>query len=298
MYAVMAASDGLMLRGAVRALGSTDREIDWALRCGDVVSVRHGVLAPPGLHVTPERMQAAALLAAGEGAVLSHFAAAGRHRFPQIEPGAVEVTVPRQRAARLEGVVSHAAPGLLPVDICIVGGLPCTTPARTALDLTPHVKARVLRRIVAHIERVQRRDGLAAIRAAAERIGPKRRPSVSPLLTLIDRMLLPGGSLDLTPRYLAAFEAAGLERPALEVPVTWGGRVFVLDAGFLPEQVDVEFDDDWSHATAAGSHADKERDRLARRAGWAVERVTPETDLVAFADHLAWLLGQRARRSA
>ena len=42
----------------------------------------------------------------------------------------------------------------------------------------------------------------------------------------------------------------------------------------------------------------KERDRLARRAGWEVERVTPETDLEAFVSHLGWLLERRGRRSA
>jgi len=194
--------------------------------------------------------------------------------------------------------VGHVALDLQPVDTTVVDGVPCTAPARTALDLTPYVNPKVLRRIVAHIERVQRRDGLAAIHAAAERIGTKRRPAVAPLLVLIDRMLAGEGGLDLTPRYLAAFEAAGILRPALEVPVTWGGRAFVLDGAFLPEQIDVEFDDDWSHATAAGSHADKERDRLARRAGWEVERVTPETDLDAFVDHLGWLLEHRRRRSA
>ncbi len=129
-------------------------------------------------------------------------------------------------------------------------------------------------------------------------MSPKRRPGLAPLLGLLDRMLVNGRDLDLTPRVLAAVEAAGMRRPELEVPVTWGGRVFVLDAGFLVEQVDVELDDDWSHATAAGSHADKERDRLARRAGWVVERVTPETDLDRFVEHLGWLLEERGRRSA
>lgn len=174
---------------------------------------------------------------------------------------------------------------------------PCTAPARTALDLTPFVDVKLLRRIVAHIERAQRRDGLVAIRVAAERIGPKRRPAVAPLLGLIDRMLAGGGGLDLTPRYLAAFDAAQIPRPELEAPVTWGGRAFVLDAAFLPERVDVEFDDDWSHATAAGSHSDKERHRLARRAGWEVERVTPETDLETFVHHLGWLLEREAARA-
>jgi hypothetical protein len=297
-YGAMAAGDGLVTRAAVRAMGSSDREIDWALRCGDLISVRRGVLAAPGLPLTAARLQAAAVLAAGDGAVLSHFAAGGRHRFPGIAPGALEVAVPRHRAARLEGVVAHSAPDLRDVDTTVVDGVRCTTPARTVLDLTSCVDPKLLRRFVAHIERTQRRDGLAAIRAAADRIGSKRRPPIAPLLALLDRMLCGDVGLDLTPRCLAAFQAAGIRRPELEVPVTWGGRVFVLDAGFVPERVDVEFDDDWSHATAAGSHADKERDRLARRAGWVVERVTPETDVGALVEHLVWLLDQRGRRSA
>lgn len=298
VYGAMASSvESLLTRATARKLGMTDPEIDWALRVEDLVSVRRGVLAPPGVPLTPARLQAAAVLAAGEGAVLSHLAAGGRHRFPGVQPGALELTVPRRRAARLEGVVAHIAPDLQPIDTTIVGGVPCTTAARTALDLC-EVSPKLLRRIVAHIERSQRRDGLASIQAAAERVGPKRRPAVQPLLQLIDRMLLGNDGLDLTPRYLAAFERAGLPRPQLEVVVTWGDGEFVLDAAFLPERVNVEFDDDWSHATAAGSHSDKERDRLARRAGWAIERATPETDIDAFVSHLGWLLEQRGRRSA
>jgi hypothetical protein len=170
--------------------------------------------------------------------------------------------------------------------------------ARTAVDLTPLVHPDALRRIVAHVERTQRPDGLIEIRAAAARVSVKRRPEIAPLLLLIERMLGGEAGLDLTPRYLAAFAAAGIRHPELELPVTWSGRLFVLDAGFLTERVNVEFDDDWSHATAAGSHADKERDRLARRAGWDVERVTPETDLNTFVADLAQLLEQRRRRSA
>ena len=280
------------------ALGLDRHDIRWAVACGDLQRIRRGILAVPGLAVTPSRLQLAAVLAAGEGAVLSHFAAAGRYGFPRIEPGAIELSVRRRRAARIDGVKAHSAPDLQPIDTAVVDGAPCTTMARTAVDLTARVHPDLLRRIVAHVERAERPEGLARLRAAAGRVSPKRRPDVTPLLALVDRMLAGEGGLDLTPRYLAAFEAAGIRRPELEVPVTWGGRVFVLDAAFGPEQVDVEFDDDWSHATAAGSHADKERDRLARRAGWEVERVTPETDLEAFVSHLVWLLERRGRRSA
>ncbi len=278
--------------------GLDHHDLRWAVTCGDLQRLRRGVLCAPGMPVTAARLQMAAVLAAGPGAALSHFAAAGRQGFPRIEPGAIELSVRRRRAARMEGVKAHSAPDLQPVDTTVIDGVRCTTMARTALDLTALVHSDVLRRIVAHVERAQRPDGLAGIRAAAGRVSPKRRPDVAPLLALIDRMVSGEGGLDLTPKCLAALDASGIRRPDLEVPVTWGGRAFVLDAAFLPEQVNVEFDDDWSHATAAGSHGDKERDRLARRAGWEVERITPETDLHAFVDHLGWLLEGRARRSA
>ncbi len=198
----------------------------------------------------------------------------------------------------MDGVKAHSAPDLQPIDTTVVAAAPCTTMARTAVDLTALVHPDVLRRIVAHVERAERPAGLEMIRAAAGRISLKRRPDVAPLLVLVNRMLGGEAGLDLTPRYLAAFDAAGIRRPELEVPVTWGGQAFVLDGAFLPERVDIEFDDDWSHATSAGSHADKERDRLGRRAGWAIERITPETDLDSFVRHLLWLLEQRGRRSA
>ena len=293
----MAQLGGMITVAEAREAGLGPTEISWAVKSGDLVRVRRGVLSSPALPITAARAQQAAVLAAGAGAVLSHLGAAGRHGFPRVEPGAIEISVPRRRAARLEGVTAHIAPDLGPSDVTVVGGVACTTMARTLVDLSGLVHEDVLRRMLAHVERAQRPRGLAEVDAALSRVSPKRRPDVAPLRGLIDRML-PGGSLDLTPRFLAAFEVAGIGRPALEVPVTWGGRVFILDAGFLPEQVDVEFDDDWSHATAAGSQADKERDRLARRAGWEVERVTPETDLDRFVEHLGWLLERRRRRSA
>jgi len=294
----MAQQEGMVTVADALHTGLDHHDLRWAVTCGDLQRLRRGVLGAPGVPVTAARLQMAAVLAAGPGAALSHFAAAGRHCFPRIEPGAIELSVRRRRAARMEGVKAHSAPDLQPVDTTVVDGVLCTTMARTALDITTLVHAEVLRRIVAYVERAQRPDGLAKIRAGAGRVSPKRRPAVAPLLTLIDRMLAGEGGLDLTPRCLAALDAAGIRRPALEVPVTWGGRAFVLDGAFLPEQVDVELDDDWSHATAAGSHADKERDRLARRAGWVVERVTPETDLDTFVDHLAWLLERRRRQTA
>jgi hypothetical protein len=295
---VFSGQDGLAHRRQLRAVGVTDAEVDWALAHGDLVSVRRGVLAVPGIPLTEDRHQRAALLACPD-AVLSHRAAAGVHKLPHVQPGALEITVPRRRAARLAGVTCHTCrTDLAAADLAVVGGLACTSVARTVVDLAHAFAPGALRSIVAHAERTLRPRGIGAIRAAAGRVGPMRRPEVASLIELLDRV--DGGevALDLTPNVLAALRARGLPEPALEVPVTWCGEVYVCDLAFVEERVDVEIDDDFSHATAAGSHRDKERDRLARRSGWEVERAHAETDLNAFADHVAWLLAERGRPRA
>jgi hypothetical protein len=119
-----------------------------------------------------------------------------------------------------------------------------------------------------------------------------------PLLAVLDRIRIAPEGLDLTPRVLSALAAHGIRKPVQEHPVTWGAQDYVLDMAFVPERVDLELDDDWSHATAVGSQSDKERDRRARRAGWEVVRATPSTNLDELCDHLTWILARRARRRA
>ena len=92
----------------------------------------------------------AAVLAVGEGAVLSHLAAAALWEFLAPRPGAIDVTLPNRSARNRSGIHVHRVRDLHPADVTRRRDLPVTGPARTLLDLatrlTPRELARATRR--------------------------------------------------------------------------------------------------------------------------------------------------------
>jgi very-short-patch-repair endonuclease len=90
----------------------------------------------------------AAVLASGEGAVLSHASAAVLWAFLLPMRGRIDVSVPTQngrtgaRGVRLHRCSSLSAPGL----VTCRHGIPVTTPARTVADLSQVLEPRLARR--------------------------------------------------------------------------------------------------------------------------------------------------------
>jgi hypothetical protein len=89
----------------------------------------------------------AAVLAAGDGAVLSHLAAAAHWRIWRRAIDGIDVLVPGNRRAR-KGFRLHRVNNLDPRDTTVHQGVPITTPARTLVDLaqvlTTHQLANVI----------------------------------------------------------------------------------------------------------------------------------------------------------
>ena len=123
----------------------------------------------------------AAVLAAGEGAVLSHLAAAVHWNIWRRRCDRIDVTVPGQRRARA-GFTIHRCRKLDKRDTTTYHGIPITTPARTLVDLaqtlTPHQLANVIHEAAFRsrfdedgtrqaMERAHGRD-LTALRAALQ----------------------------------------------------------------------------------------------------------------------------------
>ena len=77
----------------------------------------------------------AAVLACGDGAVLSHRTAAALHELRSTARVKIGVTVPRRSARRHTGVQIHRSITLTDADITTVNGIPCTTVARVFLEL-------------------------------------------------------------------------------------------------------------------------------------------------------------------
>ena len=87
----------------------------------------------------------AAVLAVGDGAALSHRAAAARLGLRSPPSGLIDVTVARQGGRRHKGIAVHVTRSLPASEITEIDSIPCTTPgARTLVDLAGIVSERQL----------------------------------------------------------------------------------------------------------------------------------------------------------
>ncbi len=89
----------------------------------------------------------AAVLACGDGAVLSHRAAAHLLQLTRGAPPPPEVTVPTTAHRRRPGVVIHRVRALHPLDESAFDGIPITTVPRILLDLARSARPAALTRL-------------------------------------------------------------------------------------------------------------------------------------------------------
>jgi very-short-patch-repair endonuclease len=128
-------------------------------RSGRLHRIHRGVYAVGHCRLSVEGRWMAAVLACGEGAVLSHGSAAALWGLLRPISGSIDVSVPthaglQARAGiRLHRCVSLAKVGWdQPRRITVRNSIPVTTPARTIEDLRPAVPPRLLRRAIRQAE--------------------------------------------------------------------------------------------------------------------------------------------------
>jgi very-short-patch-repair endonuclease len=181
---IAAEQHGVVARGQLLAAGGDGSAIDRALRAGVLHRVHRGVyvaVAPELL--TEDGHLLAALLAAGDGALLSHGTAAWRWRIIPAPPSMITLAVPRHRT--VEGLNLHVGPHLRPGDSTHNGRFPTTSVPRTLLDLATRYHHHALLRALAEaefqhdvrpedIDRTLRRGhpGSAKLRAALKEHAP------------------------------------------------------------------------------------------------------------------------------
>jgi very-short-patch-repair endonuclease/predicted transcriptional regulator of viral defense system len=176
---------GVVGRAQLLATELDGSAIDRALRAGRLHRIHRGVYATvaPEL-LTEEGHLLAALLAAGDRALLSHGTAAWRWRIFPASPSVIELAVPRTRAAPA-GVNFFESRHLRAGDITHNGRFATTTVSRTLLDLATRYDRRAWLRALAEAEfqhdlrppddeRPQRRGhpGSANLRAALREHAP------------------------------------------------------------------------------------------------------------------------------
>lgn len=218
----------------------------------------------------------AALLACGEGAVISHGTAAAFHRLFDEWPHFVDVTVPVEAGRKIDGIRCRRCRYPEPEEVEVRHGIAVTTLARTLVDLAGILDLAVLRKVVGRAA-IRRKLDLQASDIAIYNAKGRRG------LRKLELALLPYRTKDgKVPDVRSDFETLvlpqlfdqGMSRPTTNAPIHIDGERFLIDFLWEKERVIVETDGRETHETPTAFQDDRRRDQFLAAAGYRVLRVT------------------------
>lgn len=231
----------------------------------------------------------AAVLACGDGAVVSHRSTAAMLGLLDRAPTLVDVIASEMRGRKIEGIRVHLVPTPPAHETGTIDGIPCTNPARTLVDLAGTVGNRTLRSCFERAA-ARRMLDLGAIEAS---MAPGRR-GMPNLRALVQewRLALPTSTQPLLKSPLEAMVLPLLARRGVpaprsnaRVPLT-GNRRIEVDFLWAEQRFVLEADSRDFHGTEVAFERDRWRDRELMRVGHSSLRVTRlhaenETEAVA-----------------
>ncbi|HYH60051.1 MAG TPA: DUF559 domain-containing protein [Thermoleophilaceae bacterium] len=246
-------------------LGFTDKAIEWRVREGRLHVTWRGVYAVGRPELTRHGWLMAAVLACGEGAVLSHDSAAELWdiRIPRNQ--LIHVSVTRSSPVRRRGIQTYRRPSLAAEDVATQHGIPTTTPTRTLMDLTLH--PRELEAAVNEADKLDLIDP-ESLREALE--ASAGQPGVKSLRKLLDRHTLLLTDSELERRFVPIANRAGLPPPQTQASL----HGFRVDFYWPTLDLVVETDGLRYHRTPTQQARDRVRDQALTAAGLTVLRFT------------------------
>jgi very-short-patch-repair endonuclease len=253
--------------------GLSARAVRDRVATGRLTRIHRGVYAVGHGRLTLRGHWMAAVLAYGQDAVLSHRSGGALHGVRPDNRPMSDVTVPGRSARSRSRIDVHASTTLTAADVTTIDSIPCTSLARTLLDLAEVVNRRDLERAINQAE-VLRIFDLRAVEEvlsrAAGRCGAGVLKSVLAEYggpTLTDR--------ELEERFLALCRAARLPQPEVNAWITLDdGIAYKIDFLWRRDRLAVETDGWGSHGTRQAFESDRRRDRLLSLGGWTVVRFT------------------------
>lgn len=218
----------------------------------------------------------AALLACGEGAVISHGTAAALHGLWDKPPRLIDVTVPVEAGRKIDGIRCRRCRYPETEEIEVRNGIACTTVARTLVDLAGMVGLATLRKSVGRAA-IRRKLDLQAVDLAI--YNAKRRRGLKMLeLALVPYRTKDGKALDVRSDFetlvLPELVEMQLPRPDCNAPLHVDGERFLVDFLWERERVVVETDGRETHETPEAFQSDRRRDQFLAAAGYRVFRIT------------------------
>jgi hypothetical protein len=273
---IAAGQHGHITRAQLRAVGLSERTIDRRIQSGALIRVHAGVYAVGYPRVEPVALAAAAVLASGDGAVLSHESAAALWGFRRW-PRPPEVTVVTDR--RPPGVRTHRSTTLTRADVHTELGIRTTSAARTIADIVRRLTDRQLTRAIQdsrharHIRPPELEKLLRTCPRARALVDPAQNPTRSGLeddfLRWIRRYKLPMPTINV--------KASGKE----------------VDAWFQNERVVLEVDSWEYHGDPITFRSDAERGTAHAANGFLPLRLTDDRLTALEAERLHGILARR-----
>src|SRR5829696_2354491 len=164
---IASAAHGVVTRSELLRTGITADEIRWRVRTGSLLRQHRGVYRVGHRAPSIEARYLAAVLAGGEGALLSGRAAA--HLLGLVKGTAPAPEVMALTERRIEGVRTHRSRAFDARDATIVSGIPVTTVPRTLVDIAAVLPVNALARAWGPLRSYPR-----------QRRGRARSPAVEP----------------------------------------------------------------------------------------------------------------------
>lgn len=260
---------GAVSIGQLRAAGLSDGAVIKRCRSGRLHRLHRGVYAVGHIAASVERRWMAAVLALGDGAVLSHRSAAELWSLLPTRDGAVDVSLPsRSGRLRRTEIRVHRPVALEPGETTRHRAIPVTSLTRTLADLRRAVPERESRRAIRQAEFL----GLAV----APEFEPDRTRS------------------ELERKFLSLCRRHRLPMPAVNLRV----GPLTVDFCWVEQRLIVETDGYASHRGRAAFEDDRARDLELRALGYDVLHLSYRQVVDSSAEVAAILRSELNRRRA
>ena len=252
-------------------IGLSKRQIQHRLQTKRLHRIHRGVYAVGHRRLSREGRYLAALLAAGEGAVLSHRAAADLWELRASKGGRIDVTARSDR--RGDSALQIHRDVLEPGDTMTKDGIRVTKPTRTLLDLASCVGETELERAIrqAVYRRLTTTASLAD--AVSARAGARGIRTMRNALRNLGEA--PGLTRsDLEQDFLRFLRRHRLPLPELNVDLRIAGKRIEADCVGRAQRLIIELDGRDAHDSTPAFESDRARDLGLEAAGWRTGRVT------------------------
>lgn len=260
----------------LESLGVSQQSRHLRVATGRWVAVHEGVFRVAGAPPSWRGAIVAATWAGGQRAVASHRSAAALWGLPGGQTNIVELTCPRWRRARHDGLVVHESTRLGDEDVTEVDGVRCTTVDRTLFDLCSCAGALT---IDLAIDAALRRQltTMDALVLTHERLATQGRRGGRQFRSVLAARTS-GPTPESAPERLVArtLVLAGLPAPAAQHVIVGADGSFVarVDLAYPQHRIAIEYDSYQEHTGKVALVRDSARRNALVAAGWTVFSAT------------------------